>query len=149
MAAPSSNRHNAQENLTKRRVSGERAESIMGEFESDSFVARQIRGLQLTIGCLMFFSLVLCVFSSGLRDRGFVVLMGSVPIVSLVAVFQWVGSLAARPMVLNASLRGAREKAIVGESNTDDYWVRVFASRTIIGAALLEGSAFLFFIAYL
>jgi hypothetical protein len=110
---------------------------------------KQVRALQITIGALIGGALMLAGVAIVLRQQGFQANFGALPIVSIVAVLQAVGSLTARPLVLNASVRSARQKIALSGTDSDAVWAPIFASRTIIGAALLEGAAFLFFIAYL
>jgi uncharacterized membrane protein YraQ (UPF0718 family) len=121
----------------------------MDEPRTEGMLEKQVRALQMTIGALIAGALILAGVAIVLRQRGFQANFGAVPIVSIVAVLQAVGSLTARPLVLNASLRSARQKIALSGADSDAAWAPVFASRTILGAALLEGAAFLFFIAYL
>jgi hypothetical protein len=130
-------------------ANGDSLEIDMDEQGTEAMLEKQVRALQLTIGALIAGALLFAGVAVVLRHQGFQANLGAAPIISMVAVLQAVGSLAARPMVLSASLRGAREKIAVSGTDSVATWARVFASRTIIGAALLEGAAFLFFIAYL
>jgi hypothetical protein len=121
----------------------------MDEPGTEALLEKQVRVLRITVGALIAGALFLAGAALVLRQQGFQANLGPVPIISMVAILQAVGSLAARPMVLNASLRGARQKFALNGTDSDAAWVSVFTSRTIVGAALLEGAAFLFFIAYL
>jgi hypothetical protein len=50
---------------------------------------------------------------------------------------------------LSAMLRSGRQNLGEDDSVSDEKWMRIFSSLTITGAALLEGGAFMFFIAYM
>src|SRR5262245_61028014 len=130
-------------------VNGDSEEIEMDEPETEALLDKQVRALRITVCALIGGALTLALVVVFLRLNGFHVHLGPLPVISLVAVFQCLGSLAARPMVLNASLRGAQQRIAVSDSDSDAVWIPVFNNRTIVGAALLEGAAFMFFIAYL
>jgi hypothetical protein len=142
-------RDNAVGNLPNQLANGDSEEIDMDEPGTAAMLKKQVRALQITIGALIAGALMLAGVAIVLRQQGFHANFGAAPIVSIVAFLQAVGSLAARPVVLNASLRSARQKIALSGADSDAAWIPIFASRTIIGAALLEAAAFLFFIAYL
>jgi hypothetical protein len=121
----------------------------MGEPESESAIDRGILRLRIIVGVLIAGCLGLAGMSIVLRGQGIFGPGPALPIISLIAVVQALATLAIRPIVLSQMLRGARQRLAMNDSDSDANWMQVLTTHTIVGAALLEGSAFFFFIAYL
>jgi Na+/melibiose symporter-like transporter len=121
----------------------------MNDRELRPLVLQQIKALQITIGALVVGAMAMGIVAIVLHAQGLQVVIAAIPLLSLIAVLQAAAILAVRPVVLSSMLRNAREKITEQESQNDEIWMRILGSMTITGAALLEGGAFLFFIAYM
>jgi hypothetical protein len=121
----------------------------MGEPDSESAIDRGILRLRIIVCVLIAGCLGLAGMSIVLRGQGIFGPGPALPIISLIAVVQALATLAIRPIVLSQMLRGARQRLAMNDSDSDANWMQVLTTHTIVGAALLEGSAFFFFIAYL
>jgi hypothetical protein len=130
------------------RASATFQEVNMREPESATIDSAVMR-LRIIVGALIAGCLGLAGLSIVLRGQGIFGPGPALPIISFIAAFQALATLAIRPMVLNQMLRGARQKLVRNDADSDAAWMQMFMTRTIVGAALFEGSAFFFFIAYL
>jgi hypothetical protein len=120
----------------------------MGEPDSTAIESGVMR-LRIIVGVLIAGCLGLAGLAIVLHGQGVFGPGPALPMISLIAVVQALATLAIRPIVLSQMLRGARQRSLTSDSDSDANWMQVFTTQTIVGAALLEGSAFFFFIAYL
>lgn len=109
----------------------------------------QVRSLQVTVSALMVGVLFFAGVAIYLRESGAFAMQANVPVVSIVASGYLATMIVARPFVLKAMRVGARKRLDETGDNSEGAWLSVFGGQTLIGAALLEGGAFLFLVAYL
>lgn len=121
----------------------------MNDRTPNPFIAQQLRALQITVGTLAAGSMAFAVIAIVVHSQGVQIAIAAFPLLSIIAVVQAVALVSVRPLVLSAMLRSARQNLGDGDPASDEQWMRIFSSMTITGAALLEGAAFMFFIAYM
>jgi len=121
----------------------------MSEPQLDAGFDSGVLRLRIVVGALIAGCLGLAGVAIVLRGQGIFGPGPALSVISLIAVVQALATLAIRPIVLSQMLRGARQRLLASDSDSDAAWMQVLTTRTIVGAALLEGSAFFFFIAYL
>jgi hypothetical protein len=119
--------------------------SVNGE-ESNETLERALHALQICIAALLAGGAIFAVVAVLLRGQRILVGPG-LGILSWIALLQAGVLLAVRPVVLSSNLRQGRAR--ISPDDSDDAWLRLFSAISVTGAALLEGSAFFFFIVYM
>lgn len=109
----------------------------------------QVRALQITVGALLLGIVVFGGIVVYLRESGVLAMRADLPIVSIVAAGYLATVLVLRPLLLATTLRAAERRFAETGTNSESAWLSVFGGQTLTGAALLEGGAFLFLVAYL
>jgi hypothetical protein len=122
----------------------------MTQAESDSVSEAMLRTMQIIIGALVggvvaFSAVALIVHGQQRLEPP----ADSMPQVSFVAVGFALAILAARALVVPAIAKSARNKLASQSDVTTKQLVERFMLRTIIGAALLEGSALFFLVTFM
>ena len=117
--------------------------------DSDGAFAIRLRTMRIIIGALLMGILTFAVVAAITRAQGNMPPLRGEPIVSYVAAGQGVIILLLQAIVPAAIATGMRKSLPAEPEVTPERWLAVYQTRMIVGAALLEGAAFTFLIAYL
>jgi hypothetical protein len=105
--------------------------------------------MRIIVGALTAGVVVFALIAIVTRALGSMPLPPALPIISVVAAALGVMTLVARMVMLPAVTNAGRRQLLGAKDVTTDQLLTVYQTRMIIGAALMEGPAFLFLMAYL
>ena len=114
----------------------------MSESTEDSLPTAMVRSLQIVIGVLILGVVTLAVIAAIIRSQGPPANVPPVPMVSYIAVGFAVVMVINRFVLIPAIAKSGRKKLLAAPIVTTKQLMEQYMSRTIVGAALLEGSAF-------
>src|ERR1700722_3246141 len=121
----------------------------MGDPEQDEIPAPVLRSIQIVLGTLVLGVIFLAVIASVIRMRDPAPLAPNPPLISYIAMGMVPLILIVRALVVPVFAKAGRRKLLAASPVTTKQLVEQFTARTIVGSALLEGSAFLLLVAYL
>ncbi len=121
----------------------------MNGADADQLLETHLRALRTVIAGLLAGAAVLATVAVVVRMQGQMPPTPAVPIMSYVAVGMGVIMLAARAVVPSAKTAGARKTLPADVEVPLRRWLGLYQTQMIVGAALLEGATFMFFISYL
>jgi hypothetical protein len=109
----------------------------------------RLRVLQIIIVALLNGVILLAAVAIVLHAQGVAPFTPNSQVISYIALGQAVLILMVRSVVLPAVETGARKRLVAARGKIGSGLLGLFATRTILGAALLESVAFMFLIAYM
>jgi FtsH-binding integral membrane protein len=121
----------------------------MIEERDDAQRTEQLRIMQLCVGAMLLGTGAFAGVAAWLRSAGIFQNQGAIPILTIVGAVYFACLAVIRPMALSAAARAARKRIAATDQNTPEAWMSLFHARIFFGAALWEGGAFLFLVAYL
>jgi hypothetical protein len=117
--------------------------------EPDVVPQALVRNLQVVVGALVGGVLIAAVIFFVVRSQGPAPMANQLPLISFLAVGFAAMMIALRLVMIPVLAKAGRAKLMPNSDVSTGQVFGLFASRTIMGAALLEGSAFFFLVAYL
>jgi hypothetical protein len=117
--------------------------------DAEQLLAAHLRTLRIIVGALLAGAATFAGIAIFLRAQGHMPPPPGVPIVSYVALGFGAIDLIARAVVPSAVVAGMRKGWAIAPEVPLGNWLGLYVTRTIIGAALLEGATFMFLISYL